>query len=68
MKDKRINGKALENIMRDVLEGMQDLTCDVSARSEPGEMTVLSVERPDCKQTPVARVIPFPESRRRGSK
>ena len=66
MKDRRINGHALENIMRDVLEGMQDFTSDVSASSEPGVMTVLSVERPGCQQTPIARVIPFPSRRRRG--
>ena len=66
MKDRRINGQALENIMRDVLEGMQDFTCDISARSEPGVLTVLSVERPDCRQTAVASVIPFPARRRRG--
>jgi hypothetical protein len=67
MKDRRINGQALENIMRDVLEGMQDLTCDVSARSEPGVLTVLSVERPGCQQTPMASIIPFPTRRRRGN-
>ena len=66
MKDRRINGQALENIMRDVLEGMQDITCDVSAMSEPGVLTVLSVERPGCQQTPMASVIPFPIRRRRG--
>jgi propanediol dehydratase small subunit len=60
MKDRRINGQALENIMRDVLEGMQDLTCDASASSVPGEMTVLFVEKPACQQTPMARIIPFP--------
>ena len=65
MKDRRIKCQALESIMRDVLEGMQDFTCDVSASSEPGEMTVLSVERPDCQQTPMARVIPFPSRHRR---
>ena len=60
MKDRRINGQALENIMRDVLGGVQDLTCDVSASSVQGEMRVLSVEKPACQQKPVARIIPFP--------
>jgi propanediol dehydratase small subunit len=66
MKDRRINGQALESIMRDVLQGMQDLTCDVSASSVAGEMTVLSVEKPACQQTPVARIIPFPTRGSRG--
>ena len=66
MNEKRINGQALESIMRDVLEGMQEYTCDVCAGSVAGEMTVLSVERPDCQQSASARIIPFP-ARRRGS-
>lgn len=66
MKDRRINGQALESIMRDVLEGMQDLTCGVSASSVAGEMTVLSVEKPADQQTPMARIISFPIRDRRG--
>ncbi len=66
MKDRRINGQALESIMRDVLEGMQDLTCGVSAGSVAGEMTVLSVEKPAGQQTPMARIISFPIRDRRG--
>ena len=61
MKEKRINGVALENIMRDVLEGMQDFTCDTCVDSVTGELTVLSVEKPACRQSsPSALIIPFP--------
>jgi hypothetical protein len=67
MKGKRINGQALENIMRDVLDGMQEFTAGACADSVPGEMTILSVERPACQQTVEARVIPFPSRRTRGS-
>jgi hypothetical protein len=66
MKGKRINGRALENIMRDVLDGMQDFTAGASADSVPGEMTILSVERPACQQTVEARIIAFPSRRKRG--
>jgi hypothetical protein len=51
--------------MRDVLDGMQDFTTGVSADSVPGEMTILSVERPACQQTVEARIIPFPSDRKR---
>jgi hypothetical protein len=67
MKEKRINGQALENIMRDVLDGMQEFTAGASADSVPGEMTILSVERPACQQTVEASVIPFPSRHKRGS-
>jgi hypothetical protein len=67
MKDKRINGRALEFIMRDVLDGMQEFTTVASADSIPGQMTVLSVERPACQQTVEARIILFPSRRTRGS-
>ena len=52
--------------MRDVLDGMQDFTAGASADSVPGEMTILSVERPACQQTVEARIIPFPSCRKRG--
>jgi hypothetical protein len=61
MKERRINGVALENIMRDVLEGMQDFTSDACVDSVTGELTVLSVEKPAFQQTsPSALIIPFP--------
>ena len=65
MKDKRINGRVLEYIMRDVLDGMQEFTAGASADSIPCEMTILSVERPACQQTVEARIIPFPSRRKR---
>jgi hypothetical protein len=67
MKDKRINGRALESIMRDVLDGMQEFTTGASADSVPGKMTILTVERPACQQTVEARIIPFPSRRTGGS-
>ncbi|MEN8108034.1 MAG: hypothetical protein ABFS22_08520 [Pseudomonadota bacterium] len=60
MKNKRINGRALEVIMRDILEGMQDYTVDTCASCESGKLQILSLEKPDCRRSPLADVIPFP--------
>ena len=42
--NKRINGVALEMIMRDVLHGMNGFTTEVSSGSETGRMEILAVE------------------------
>ena len=65
MKNKRINGRALEVIMRDVLEGMQDYTVDSCASCASGKLQILSLEKPDCRQSPLANIIPFPLKNRR---
>jgi hypothetical protein len=60
LNSKRINGAALEMIMRDVMHGMQGFTTEVCSGSEAGRMEILAVEDAEnCAQTN-ATVIPFP--------
>jgi len=62
LNSKRINGAALEMIMRDVLDGMFDFTHQACRGSETGKMEIIAVEKAvnssDSKQ--LASVIPFP--------
>ena len=64
MNSKRINGVALEMIMRDVLHGMQGFTTEVSSGSETGRMEILAVEEAENTEQK-ATVIPFPGSNRK---
>jgi hypothetical protein len=59
---KRINGAALEMIMRDVLDGMFDFTYRTCSGSETGKMEILTVEKAVNSSIPKqqASVIPFP--------
>jgi hypothetical protein len=57
---KRINGAALEMIMRDVLHGMQSFTTDACSGSETGRMDILAVEDAENSIQEKAAVIPFP--------
>ena len=59
---KRINGAALEMIMRDVLHGMQGFTTEVCSGSEAGRMEILAVEEAENSVLENATVIPFPET------
>lgn len=59
---KRINGVALEMIMRDVLHGMQGFTTEVCSGSEAGRMEILAVEEAENSVQENAIVIPFPET------
>lgn len=59
---KRINGAALEMIMRDVLHGMQGFTTEVCSGSEAGRMEILAVEEAENSVQENAIVIPFPET------
>lgn len=59
---KRINGAALEMIMRDVLHGMQGFTTEVCSGSEAGRMEILAVEEAENSVQENATVIPFPET------
>lgn len=59
---KRINGVALEMIMRDVLHGMQGFTTEVCSGSEAGRMEILAVEEAENSVQENAIVIPFPKT------
>jgi len=62
LNNKRINGAALEMIMRDVLDGMFDFTRRTCCGSETGKMEIIAVEKTVNSSTPKqpAKVIPFP--------
>jgi len=60
LNSKRINGAALEMIMRDVLHGMQGFTTEVCSGSETGRMEILAVEEAENTVQEKATVIPFP--------
>jgi len=62
---KRINGVALELIMRDVLDGMQGFTSDACSGSETGRMEILAVEEAENTVAEQATVIPFPVARKK---
>ena len=62
MKNKRINGNALELIMRDVMHGMLGFTHETCRGSETATMDIISVEEAENnEQQPPANVIPFPK-------
>lgn len=62
LNSKRINGAALEMIMRDVLDGMFDFTHQTCCGCETGKMEIISVEKAVNSSSPQepATVIPFP--------
>jgi hypothetical protein len=62
LNSKRINGSALEMIMRDVLDGMFDFTHQTCCGSETGKMEIIAVEKAvnSTPERPQATVIPFP--------
>lgn len=60
LNSKRINGAALEMIMRDVLHGMHGFTNEVCRGSEMGRMEIIAVEEAENNATSKATVIPFP--------
>jgi len=59
---KRINGTALEMIMRDVLHGIHGFTNEVCRGSEASSMEILAIEKPANTDQTEAVVIPFPGS------
>ena len=59
---KRINGTALEMIMRDVMHGMKGFTSEVCCGSEAASMEILAIEKPANTDQTEAVVIPFPGS------
>jgi hypothetical protein len=60
MKDRRINGCALELIMRDVLDGMREFTHEICTTSQADAMDILGISRATKVLRPTACVIPFP--------
>jgi hypothetical protein len=65
MKDRRINGCALELIMRDVLDGMCDFTQEACTGSQAEGMDILGIDKAAKSQRrPTARIIPFPKNAR----
>jgi hypothetical protein len=62
LNSKRINGAALEMIMRDVLDGMFDFTHQTCCGSETAKMEIIAVEKAlySTPPKPQASVIPFP--------
>jgi hypothetical protein len=63
LNSKRINGAALEMIMRDVLDGMFDFTHQACRGSEIARMEIIAVEkaRNSSDPRPSATVIKFPD-------
>lgn len=60
MKSKKINGAALEMIMRDVMQGMLGFTHENCRGSETAKMEILAVEEAENTAQHTATVIPFP--------
>jgi hypothetical protein len=62
LNSKRINGAALEMIMRDVLDGMFDFTHQACRGCETSRMEIIAVEKAvnSSEQKPSATVIQFP--------
>ena len=60
MRNKRINGDALEMIMRDVMQGMLGFTHETCRGSETATMEILAVEEAENSAQHSATVIPFP--------
>lgn len=60
LNNKRINGAALEMIMRDVLDGMTGFTHEACSGSETGCMEILAVEEAVNTAQERTNVIPFP--------
>ena len=59
MKSKKINGAALEMIMRDVMQGMLVFTHESCRGSETAKMEIVAVEEAENTTQHTATVIPF---------
>jgi hypothetical protein len=60
LKNKRINSLVLEQIMRDVLDGMQNITRQAGRHGRPGSLQILGVDRSPLPPRDTANIIPFP--------
>lgn len=59
MKSKRINGEALEMIMRDVLQGMCDFTQTACQGAQAANMEIIAVEKDSQTPPHTASILPF---------
>jgi hypothetical protein len=62
--NRRINGSALEQIMRDVLDGMQDITRRAGTRGDADKLEILGIDKGPAVPGRQAAIIPFPGKRR----
>jgi hypothetical protein len=60
MKNRRFGEDALELIMRDVLEGLQDFTRQASLASKRDGIEILGIENGHPKEKPAGRILYFP--------
>ena len=60
MKHRTLGGDALEMIMQDVLEGLQDFTPQASLASRRDGIEILGIENGPPKKKPYARILYFP--------
>lgn len=60
---RRIMGAALESIMQEVLQGMQDFTREACVHGDTAAMEILAVERPEPGIHTSADIIAFPGKR-----
>ena len=56
----RINGSALESIMQDVLQGVQEFTGETCIGGDTGSMEIIAVENPQDMSNRTAEIIQFP--------
>ncbi|MDH3980676.1 MAG: hypothetical protein OEU91_09225 [Gammaproteobacteria bacterium] len=61
LKDKKINGAALEMIMFDVLKGMVEFTHDTCAGSDAANMEIVAVEESRYSRPESVNILPFPD-------
>jgi hypothetical protein len=62
-RNQRITGAALESIMQEVLQGMQDFTGEACIHRDTAAMEILAVERPEPGIHASADIIAFPGTR-----
>ena len=60
---RRIMGSALESIMQEVLQGMQDFTREACVNGDAAAMEILAVERPEPGVHGSADIITFRDKR-----
>ena len=60
---RRITGSALESIMQEVLQGIQEFTFEACVHGDAATMEILAVERPEPGIHGSADIIAFPGKR-----
>ena len=56
----------LEQIMNDVLDGMQYITRQAGRHSRPGKLQILGVDRSPTPPRNATNIIPFPHKKDKG--